>query len=225
MARRGIITIDGPAGAGKSTVGRLLAQSLGYIYLDSGALYRAVAWQTNRQGVDLDDPETLGDWLQAFQPLVASDSQGFHLVIDGREVDRELRSPEVSRDASRVATLPAVRRWVAERLRHLARAGGVVTEGRDMGTVVFPEADVKIYLDAALAVRAARRSQEWQNKQDSSPPPEAVMAELASRDRQDRTRAEAPLRIPPEAFCLDTSDLRPEEVVQQCLSRIRAILF
>ncbi|OGP72203.1 MAG: cytidylate kinase [Deltaproteobacteria bacterium RBG_13_58_19] len=224
MARRGIITIDGPAGAGKSTVGRLLAQSLGYIYLDSGALYRAVAWQANRVGLDLDDPVALPAWLQEFQPRVTSDAQGFHLAIDGREVDQELRSPQVSRDASRVATLPPVRRWVAEHLRHLAREGGVVAEGRDMGTVVFPEAEVKIYLDASLAVRAARRDKEWQNKADSLPTPEAVMAELASRDRQDRTRAEAPLRLHPEALCLDTTDLKPEEVVQQCLARIRAAL-
>jgi cytidylate kinase len=224
LARRGIITIDGPAGAGKSTVGRLLAQSLGYIYLDSGALYRAVAWQAIRAGLDLDDPVALPAWLKQFQPRVTSDAQGFHLVIDGREVDQELRSPQVSREASRVATLPPVRRWVAEHLRRLAREGGVVAEGRDMGTVVFPEAEVKIYLDASLAVRAARRGKEWRHQANALANPEAVQAELASRDRQDRTRAEAPLRVAPEALCLDTTDLKPEEVVQQCLSRIRAAL-
>ena len=138
MGPRGIITIDGPAGAGKSTVGRLLAQSLGYLYLDSGALYRAVAWQALQLGLDLDRDSTLEDFLADFAPEVTADCRGFHLVIDGAEVGEELRSPMVTRESSRLAALPLVRRWVKDRLRHLAKDGGVVAEGRDQGTAVFP---------------------------------------------------------------------------------------
>lgn len=220
MGRHGIITIDGPAGAGKSTVGRLLAQSLGYLYLDSGSLYRAVAWQSSRQGVDVDDPAALSDFLADFQPEVTADARGFHLVIDGQEVSRELRAPGVSRTASQVAVLPAVRRWVRERLRHLARNGGVVAEGRDQGSAVFPEAQVKFYLDAALATRAARHRQDWRG---DGPPPslEEMMAEMAARDRQDESRAEAPLCVPQGAILIDTTDLSIAEVLAQCLARIR----
>ena len=114
-----VITIDGPAGAGKSTVGRLLAQSLGYLYLDSGALYRAVAWQTLQLGLDLDQPETLAEFLADFTPEVRADSRGFHLMIDGVEVSEDLRSPAVTRESSRLAALPLVRRWVKDRLRQL----------------------------------------------------------------------------------------------------------
>ncbi len=221
MGERAIITIDGPAGAGKSTVGRLLAQSLSYLYLDSGALYRAVAWQAGRLGLDLGNPEALSDLLAEFKPEVTSDKEGFHLWVNGQEISKELRTPQVSRAASQVAVLPRVRRWVKERLRHLARAGGVVAEGRDQGTVVFPEAEYKFFLDAALPTRAARRRQDWQGA-DSPPLMENIMAEVAARDRQDETRAEAPLAIPQGAIFIDTTDLSIEEVLRQCLARIRA---
>ncbi len=134
MGHRQIITIDGPAGAGKSTVGRLLAQSLGYLYLDSGALYRAVAWQSQQLGLDLDRGSTLAEFLADFAPELTADSRGFHLVIDGVEVAEGLRSPAVTRESSRLAAQPLVRQWVKDRLRHLARNGGVVAEGRDQGS-------------------------------------------------------------------------------------------
>jgi cytidylate kinase len=216
---REIITIDGPAGAGKSTVGRLLAQSLDYLYVDSGALYRAVAWQARRLGLSLDDPEALKGWLAGFAPEVTADAQGFHLVIDGAEVTEEIRSAAVSRDASRVAAHPLVRRWVTARLRHLAQNGGVVADGRDQGTVVFPGAAHKFYLDASLATRAERRRQDWPREND--PPPLAeIMAEIAARDLRDSSRSDAPLRIPADAWVIDTTDLSINEVLQQCLARI-----
>ncbi len=220
MGPERIITIDGPAGAGKSTVGRRLAQTLGYLYLDSGALYRAVALRARQLGFDLDDPEALGQLLASFHPEVVSDSQGFHLVIDGQEVTEELRSAEVSRDASRVAVMPVVRQWVKERLRQLACRGQVVAEGRDQGTVVFPEAGNKFYLYASLAIRAARRRRDWQ-KNDAPPDLGTVMADMAARDRQDETRRDAPLKVPEGAIVIDTTDLSVEEVVQQCLASIR----
>jgi len=216
-----IITIDGPAGAGKSTVGRLLAQSLGYLYLDSGAFYRAVAWAAARKGLDLTDAAVLDEFLAGFAPAATADARGFHLWLDGREVTRELRAPQVSRDASLVAVLPGVRRWVKERLRALARDRGVVAEGRDQGTAVFPEAQFKFYLDADLKTRARRRLKDWQR--DGDPPPlTEIMAQLAARDRQDESRGEAPLTVPPGAIRIDTTALSVQEVVQQCLARIRA---
>ncbi len=222
MGPRGIITIDGPAGAGKSTVARLLAQSLGYLYLDSGALYRAVAWQALRLGLDLDRPENLAGMLEAFRPEVTADSRGFHLVVDGAEVGEALRSPEVTRGSSRVAVLPLVRQWVTARLRHLAQNGGVVTEGRDQGTVVFPAAGHKFFLSAALATRAERRRQELQ--QAGEPPSLAdTMADIAARDLRDETRVDSPLRVPADACVIDTTDLSIATVLQQCLARIKGL--
>lgn len=223
MEKRGVITIDGPAGAGKSTVGRFLARNLGFLYIDSGSFYRAVAWQARLDGVDPKDREALSVFLQGFHPRVTSDGQGFHLLIDGREVKEELRQPWVSRAASEVAKVPEVRRWVKERLRQLAQNGGVVAEGRDQGTAVFPDALCKFYLTADLTTRARRRLQDWQK--DGDPPPlEEVMKELAARDRQDETRNEAPLRVPEDAVVIDTTLLSIDEVVRECLARIRELL-
>jgi cytidylate kinase len=220
---RGIITIDGPAGSGKSTVGRLLAAALGYLYLDSGALYRLVAWQAARSGLDLADAQALSALLEGFKLKMSSDSQGFHLWVDGREVTPFLREPQVSRQSSQVAILPLVRGWVTEKLRQWAKKGGVVAEGRDLGTVVFPQAEVKFYLDAALEIRAARRGRDWQ--QDNSPlSPEKVAQELADRDRRDASRAAAPMLAAADALVIDTTDLSPQEVVKLCLARIWEVL-
>jgi cytidylate kinase len=220
VGKRAIITIDGPAGAGKSTLGRRLAQALDYLYLDSGSLYRAVAWQAQRLGLDLNDPGAMDDFLPGFRPEFRADRTGFHLCIDGREVGPELRTPEVSRTASQVAKLPAVRQWVKEHLRRLAQAGGVVAEGRDQGTAVFPEAEFKFYLDAALATRAARRLQDWGRGHDS-PSLEKASRELAARDRRDETRAEAPLTVPAGALVIDTTLLTVEQVLERCLNEIK----
>ena len=221
MAKRAIITIDGPAGAGKSTVGRRLARSLNYLYLDSGSLYRAVAWQTRRLGLEINDPGALGRLLPGFKPGLRTDASGFHLFIDGREVTAELRTPEVSRAASLVAKLPAVRQWVKGHLRQLARHGGVVAEGRDQGTVVFPKAGFKFYLDATLSIRALRRQRDWQGDHDP-PSLEEIRCDLAARDRQDQARQEAPLRVPPGAMVIDTTDLTVDRVVELCLQEIGA---
>ncbi len=223
MGPRGIITIDGPAGAGKSTVGRLLAQTLGYLYLDSGALYRAVAYQAQRLGVDPESPESLEELLAGFAPEVTADSRGFHLVIDGVEVGEALRSPLVTRESSRVATLPRVREWVKARLRRLAANGGVVAEGRDQGTVVFPGATGKFYLSAALATRAERRRRELQGGEGEPPSLADIMADIAARDLRDETRDTAPMRVPEDAWVIDTTDLSIEAVLQQCLARIEEI--
>jgi cytidylate kinase len=221
VGRRDIITIDGPAGAGKSTAAKGLARALGYLYLDSGAFYRAVAWQALRLRVDMHDSEGLAAFLEDFEPQIAFDEAGFHLLIDGREVSRELRTPEVSQAASRVAAIAQVRRWVTDYLRILAGNGGVVAEGRDLGSVVFPEAEVKFFLTADLSTRAARRRQEWQGDQVAVDL-EKTMTELAMRDRQDETRTASPLKVPDGAICIDTTALTPEEVVTTCLAEIRS---
>ena len=221
MGKRPIITIDGPAGAGKSTVGRRLAQSLHYLYLDSGSLYRAVAWQSRRLGLALDDAGALAAMLPGFQPELRADETGFRLLIEGREVREEIRTPEVSRGASTVAKLPVVRRWVTEHLRWLAKEGGAVADGRDQGSAVFPEAEFKFYLDASLRTRALRRQQDWQR--DGDPVPlEKVMQDMAARDHQDETREAAPLKVPAGAIVIDTTDMTVEEVVARCLAHIAA---
>jgi cytidylate kinase len=217
---KGIVTIDGPAGAGKSTVGRLLAQSLGFLYLDSGALYRAVALKAGSSGLNLGDSKALEGFLPGFKPELQADGAGFHLFIDGVEVSAALRTPEVSRGASVVAKLPAVRGWVKEHLRWLARNGGVVAEGRDQGTAVFPEAGFKFYLDAALSTRTRRRQRDWRGNADP-PSLEETMRELAARDRQDATRDAAPLKVPEGAMVIDTTELTVDQVVARCLAEMQ----
>jgi cytidylate kinase len=219
---RGIITIDGPAGAGKSTVARLLAATLGYLYVDSGALYRLVGWQAAERHLDLNDAQALSAFLEGLQPEMTSSPQGFALFLHGQEVSQVLREPSVGQEASRVAVLPPVREWVTARLRHLAANGGVVAEGRDLGTVVFPQAKVKFFLDASLETRAARRRQDWENE-NAPVSPEKVAMELADRDRRDATRAAAPMRVPGDALVIDNTNLNPQEVVRRCLERIREV--
>lgn len=218
-----IITIDGPAGAGKSTVARRLAQALNYRYLDSGALYRAVAWQVRETGLNPADAPALERLLQEFRPAIAAKVQEFRLTVGGRDITRELRIPEVTQAASRVATQAPVRRWVGEALRRLARDGGVVAEGRDLGSVVFPDAAVKFYLDADLTTRAARRQQEWQ---ESGVDAElaGTLQDMADRDNRDQNRTVAPLTVPEGAHYVDTSSLTPEEVVARCLDAIKECL-
>jgi cytidylate kinase len=222
VGKRAIITIDGPAGAGKSTVGRRLAQTLHYLYLDSGSLYRAAAWQAERLGLEPGNPEALAAFLPGFQPEIRAGEAEFHLLIDGREVREELRTAAVSRDASKVARLPVVRQWVKKHLRRLAKDGGVVADGRDQGTVVFPEAEHKFYLDAALRTRAERRLKDWQ-KDDDPPSLEEVIKDLAARDRQDENRAAAPLRVPTGAIVIDTTDMTVDKVVERCLNEIKGL--
>jgi len=220
MPRRGIIAIDGPAGSGKSTVGRLLAQRLGYLYLDTGAMYRARAWKALRAGVPLEDAEALTRLAQTSRITLSGDPEHLRVAIDGQEVTEAIRAPEISRAASIIATLEGVRRAIVAAQREMGRDGGVVLEGRDTGTVVFPDADVKFFLDARPEVRARRRwAQERAQGREVSF--EETLRETLERDRRDQERSASPLRQAEDAVYLDSSDMSIEQVVERMLEIIR----
>jgi CMP/dCMP kinase len=217
-----IITLDGPAGAGKSSVAKRLAQRLGYTYLDSGAVYRALALLALRRGGNLEDAGWMAQFLVGLELEVDFQPEGLRLWHQGQEITAALRAPEVSQGASKVATLIPVRRWVGARLRHWVQHNGFIAEGRDLGTVVFPEAGTKLYLDGAEEVRARRRFLELQPT-DASLTEAQVRADLASRDQRDRERLADPLRIPPGAAIIDTTGCSLDEVVDRCLEVILKI--
>jgi cytidylate kinase len=204
-----IVAIDGPAGAGKSTVARRVAEKLGFVYIDTGAMYRAVALRAFRQGVDLADAARLEPLARASDIRFPSGSS--RVLLDGEDVTEAIRRPEISPAASKVSAVPAVRRALVEKQREIAASANVVMEGRDIGTVVFPDAAVKIYLDASPEVRAARRVRQLAEKGISADP-EEVAREIRERDHRDSTRADSPLRRAPDAVPLDTTGLSLDQV-------------
>lgn len=206
-----IVAIDGPAGSGKSTVARSVARRLGFTYIDSGAMYRAVALWALRLGMDLDDFHR----MEQLAREARIELPGERVLLNGEDVTAEIREPRVSEAASRVAAQPGVRRALREEQRRIASAGPSVMEGRDIGTVVFPDAQVKIFLDAQPEQRAQRRAREL------GVPVEDVARDLEARDRRDRSRAEAPLVQAPDAEYLDTTHLTPSEVEEAVLKLVR----
>jgi cytidylate kinase len=214
-----IVTIDGPAGSGKSTTARAVARRLGLRYLDSGAFYRALTLAALRAGLDPATWESLsGDQLDRFDVHGVPADDGYCMTIAGDDVSADIRSPDVNANVSRMARVPAVRAWLHDRLRSAAGATDVVADGRDMGTVVFPEADVKVFLTADLETRARRRLRE---QGDDGVSPDAVRAEterLATRDRIDTERDVAPLRPAPDAVHIDTSGLSFENQVDRIVA-------
>jgi len=215
--RRAVITIDGPAGAGKSTAARALARRLGYRLIDTGAMYRALAWSIARAGLAVEDTPDLRRHLASVEVTL----DGERVVVDGRDVSGEIRTPEISELTSRLTRLAPVRERATPIQRAMAAAGGVVLEGRDTGTVVCPDADVKFYLDASIAARARRRQAELAAR-GVAVDVDAVRDEIVRRDRQDTTRALAPLAKAPDAVAVDTTDLDVEQVVETMVRTIES---
>jgi CMP/dCMP kinase len=212
-ARKLIIAIDGPVGSGKSTVARRVADLLGYTYLESGAMYRAVAWKAMRDGIPLDSPDLLGALANRVRIDLVPREGRLHVIMEGEDITDWIRTPAVSQAASLVAVVAEVRRPMVAEQRRAGAQGGVVMEGRDIGSVVFPEADLKIYLDASPEVRAERRRLELQEKGDPSDGP-FVLAEIHERDRRDRERETSPLIRARDAVVVDNTAMNSEETAR-----------
>ena len=210
-ARHLVIAIDGPAGSGKSTIAARLAKKLGYINLESGAMYRALALKALRYQVSLDDPEALRQLAEKTAIQLEPQPEGNRVLLDGSDVSQRIREADVTAAASRVSVHPPVRKIMVARQREMGTRGGVVMEGRDIGTAVFPDAEVKVFLDADAGIRAQRRV-----AQNIIHTPEAarlIVEDLVARDQRDRTRTASPLVPAPDAVILDTTNLSMDEVV------------
>ena len=212
-----IIAIDGPSGAGKGTIARAIARELGYRHIDSGAMYRAVGWKAIRNGVPLDNEAAVAALAEQSRIDVSSTA----ITIDDVDVSRAIRTPEIDRAAAAVARLPRVRGVLVDRQRQLGAGGGIVMEGRDIGTVVFPDADVKVYLDASPEERARRRSVDPAHTGVPAAVSE-VATLLTQRDEQDRTRTVSPLFAAKDAVHVDTTGKDVDEVVDAVMTVIRA---
>jgi cytidylate kinase len=221
MLKRVVVAIDGPAGAGKSTIARRVAARLGFVYIDSGAMYRAVALKALRLGIALDDEPCLE--RLAREARIAFEPGASRVLLDGEDVSAAIRAPEISPAASKVSVFSGVRRALVEKQRQMGVTQSVVMEGRDIGSVVFPDAEVKIYLDADPAVRARRRVLEMAEKGQHLDAAE-VEREIRERDHRDSTRADSPLVRAPGAVPVDTTAMSPDEVEQAILEIVQGRL-
>ncbi len=223
MARKSaglVIAIDGPSGAGKSTTARLLAERLGYIYIDTGAMYRAIGWKAKQEGIDPADEESLAGLCGRTEVTIKKDNNDPRFYVDGQDVSNKIRTPEMGMMASAVSKSPSVRARLLTLQRDLGRNGGVVMDGRDIGTVVFPDADVKFFLDASAEERGRRRYQELRAK-GMDVDPAQITQEIRERDRQDSMRSLAPLRKADDALLIDSTDMGISQVLERMLTEIK----
>jgi len=216
-SRRLIIAVDGPAGAGKSTIASRLARKLGYVNLESGAMYRALALKAIEWDISFDDGPALRKLAESSRIALEPTLGGNRVLLDGKDVSSRIRERDVTEAASRVSVHPAVREWMVARQQTMGKDGGVVMEGRDIGTKVFPHADLKIFLDADPVVREQRRLDQQHVK---GPSAQSIAAELRERDRRDRTRATSPLVPAADAVIIDSTNLSEDQV----LSRVDELL-
>jgi len=218
-----LITIDGPAGAGKTTISKLLAKCLGYRYLDTGALYRGVAKAVQKQGVSPDDDDGLAQLLDHTQLTLEEGADGLRLMLDQQDITDAIRTPAISMLASAVSARPLVRDFLLQTQRTIGRQKKVVVEGRDMGTVVFPDADVKFFLNADARIRARRRFDELVATGAEDLDLQAVEKDMVQRDRNDSTRSVAPLHPAADAIHIDSTHMGIDAVVDAMLTHIRKL--
>ncbi len=217
-----IIAIDGPAGAGKSTVAKMVASRLSLLYIDSGAMYRAVAWKALSEKVDISNERRVAELAKRMRIQLEPANEGTRVFADGKEITHLIRTPEVTDASSKIATIAAVREVLVSRQQQMGRTRGVVMEGRDIGTVVFPGTPFKFYLDASSNERARRRKRDLECAGHSVRLQE-LEREVIARDRRDMSRAVGPLRKVEGAFAIDTTDMSIEQVVQAIVERVEAI--
>jgi cytidylate kinase len=212
--RKIIVAIDGPAGAGKSTIARHLARHFGLLNLETGAMYRAFALKALRSAVPLDDAKALEELAGETEIRLDPGEEENLVLLDGEDVTGQVRNPVVTEAASRVSVFPAVRVWMVRLQQQVGARGGVVMEGRDIGTVVFPHADVKIFLDAAPEVRGQRRYEQIGQKSSApAPPPDEILRDLRARDERDRNRKDSPLKPAADAVILDSTNMTLDEAL------------
>ncbi len=212
-----IVAIDGPAGSGKSTLAKNLARELGMLYLDTGATYRAVALAARRKGVDESNPDALASIASNVNIEFTGDAWNLKVILDGEDISDAIRGADISDLASRISTVSQLRRALVALQRRIAMGKDTVCEGRDTGTIVFPEADLKVYLDASIEERAKRRAADWHKETDL----EKIKYEIARRDDRDRTRCDSPLRVADGAIIIDSTTTQPEDVVQRVIAVMR----